>query len=60
MLNDLKKTIEEIAFKKILRKYPEASEYKSMIKFSHNGNKASMDLDLLPHDLAQKIEELFK
>ena len=60
MPEDLKKVIEEIALKKILTKYPEAILYKSMITFSHNGTKASMNLDLLPPELSEKIEEMFK
>ncbi|MEP6748148.1 MAG: hypothetical protein ABJB86_10520 [Bacteroidota bacterium] len=60
MLQDLKKTIEEIAFKKIFSKYPEAMEYKLLISFNHVGNKASINLDQLPADLMKKIALLFE
>ncbi|HTE10079.1 MAG TPA: hypothetical protein VK645_03900 [Chitinophagaceae bacterium] len=59
MLPDPQKLIEEIAYKKIFHKYPEAIAYKAMIIFTHTGNKASMNLDLLPLELVKKIEEMF-
>ncbi|MEO5592326.1 MAG: hypothetical protein ABIR15_05275 [Chitinophagaceae bacterium] len=60
MLKDLKTVIEKITLKKIFNKYPEAILYQSMITFSHNGAKASMNLDLLPPELTKKIEEMFE
>jgi hypothetical protein len=59
MLPDPQKLIEEIAYKKIFHKYPAAIAYKAMIIFTHTGNKASMNLDLLPLELVKKIEEMF-
>ncbi len=59
MIKDLKKTIEGIALKKIFYNYPEAIEYKAMIKFNHTASTASLDLALLPPALVKKIEALF-
>lgn len=60
MKSDLKKIIEEIALKKIMHKFPEASHYTSKIKFNHTEHKASMNLDQLPPALARQIEEMFE
>ena len=60
MKTDLKKTIEEIALKKIMHKFPEVNAYKSKIKFDHTGHKASMNLDQLPPAMARQIEEMFE
>jgi hypothetical protein len=57
---DLKKMMEEIALKKIVRKIPDAEDYKTLIKFRHSENKILMDLDALPADLAKQIDELFQ
>ncbi|GAC1586136.1 MAG: hypothetical protein NVS3B8_00150 [Chitinophagaceae bacterium] len=54
-----KEVIENITLKKIMLNYPETVTYKALIKFSHIGKKASLDLALLPQDLAKKIEALF-
>jgi hypothetical protein len=60
MIADLKRIIEEITLKKIMHKFPEADAYRSMIKFNHTQNKASMNLDQLPPALARQIEEMFE
>jgi hypothetical protein len=60
MKTDLKKIIEEITLKKIMHKFPEASDYQTKIKFSHTEHKASMNLDQLPPGLARQIEEMFE
>jgi hypothetical protein len=54
-----RKVIENITLKKIMLQYPETVTYQSLIKFNHTGNKASLDLTLLPLDLIKKIEALF-
>lgn len=54
-----KNVIENITLKKILRFYPEAVTYKSLISFTHANGKASLNLTLLPKDLAEKIRSLF-
>ena len=60
MKTDLKKTIEEIALKKIMHKFPEADQYKSKITFNHTGHRAIMNLDHLPPALARQIEDMFE
>jgi hypothetical protein len=56
---DPKQVIENITLKKIMLQYPETITYKSLIKFTHIGNKASLDLALLPQELANKITAMF-
>jgi len=51
--------IENITLKKIMLQYPETITYKSLIRFRHTGNKATLDLDLLPQELAKKILAIF-
>ena len=54
-----KLVIEQVTLKKIMLQYPEAIQYKSLIKFKHTGGKAALDLDLLPAELAKKIMATF-
>ncbi len=54
-----KNVIENITLKKILLLYPEAITYKSLIRFKHEKGKATLNLDLLPRELAAKICKLF-
>ena len=54
-----RQVIENITLKKIMLQYPETATYQSLIKFNHTGDKASLDLTLLPQDLIKKIEALF-
>ncbi len=51
--------IENITLKKIMLQYPETITYKSLIRFRHTGNKVTLDLDLLPQELAKKIMVIF-
>ena len=51
--------IENITLKKIMLQYPETITYQSLIRFRHSGNKATLDLDLLPQELAKKILAIF-
>lgn len=54
-----RQVIENVTLKKIMLQYPETITYKSLIKFIHIGNKASLDLTLLPQELANKISAMF-
>lgn len=58
MLNP-RDVIESITLKKIMLEYPDAITYKSLIRFTHLGKTARLDLTLLPLELANKIDAMF-
>ncbi len=51
--------VEKITLKKISEQVPEAGPFMSKISFVHDQNGLHLNLQLLPPELANKIESIF-